>query len=218
MSYKEDKVNNRIVNDDIIPNYNINPNNINFDNFIMIIEEYKTKYNIIDNEHFYPSIFNDCLFYIYIKVFLNNRNVLLMQDINKSNYDANKIYNYFMIYKRICNIYSQVLNIQGFSTMLFGTCYIYDLDNLKYNGYNIKELINVESENNLQQFLTDRRYNPMKILPILNFRHSWDKRQNVVQQDSDVLCVNDLESLDLSVIEQQLGIKETVQQKLIEPK
>lgn len=134
--------------------------------------------NDIDEKDIYPSIWDDIIDELYIKLF-KPCNRLLKTDNNKYNeYDKEKvIYVYINIYKRLCNSHCQEVLQKGFCDMTGinkQTLYNWSEDKLSPVSFDLQQKIMEDNEQSLFSLMKDRRYNPMKLLPKLNKVHGWN--------------------------------------------
>ncbi len=104
----------------------------------------------------------------------------LMKEDNATHneYSIDKIYIIYNIYHRLCVKYKRINNLYGFCSMVGipqQTLYNYrDKAKLGSVRFDIIEKITQDNEASLENALQDKSINPMKILPILNRRHSWN--------------------------------------------
>ena len=130
--------------------------------------------NDIDEKDIFPSVWNDIIDELYIKLF-KPCNRLLKTDSNLYNqYDKDKVdYVYKYIYKRLCNNHCQEVCQKGFIDMIG-----IDKQTL-YNwassaSFDLQQKIQEDNEQSLFALMKDRRMNPMKFLPKLNRYHGWN--------------------------------------------
>lgn len=130
--------------------------------------------NDIDEKDIFPSIWNDIIDELYIKLF-KPCNRVLKTDSNKYNeYDKDKVlYIYNNIYRRLCNNHCQEVSQKGFIDMIG-----IDKQTL-YNwassaSFDLQQKIQDDNEQSLFALMKDRRMNPMKVLPKLNRYHGWN--------------------------------------------
>lgn len=132
----------------------------------------------IDERDIYPSIWNDIIDELYIKLF-KPCNRLLKTDNNLYNqYDVIKVeYIYNNIYKRLCNSHCQEVSQKGFLDMSgIGKQTLYDWSSGKLSSQSsdLQQKIMEDNEQSLFALMKDRRNNPMKYLPKLNKVHGWN--------------------------------------------
>ena len=142
-----------------------------------IVSSYCTKHEI-DEKDIYPSIWDDIIDELYIKLF-KPCNRLLKTDSNLYNqYDKDKVYYiYKYIYKRLCNSHCQEVSQKGFLDMSGidkQTLYNWKSDGLSSSSFDLQEKIMEDNEQSLFALMKDRRNNPMKLLPKLNKVHGWN--------------------------------------------
>lgn len=131
--------------------------------------------NSIDESDIYPSIWNDIITELYIKLF-RPCNRLLKTDSNLYNqYDIDKVlYIYNNIYKRLCNKHCQEISQKGFIDMSgIDKQTLYNWKVPSSSSFDLQEKIMEDNEESLFSLMKDRRNNPMKILPKLNKVHGW---------------------------------------------
>ena len=130
--------------------------------------------NEIDEKDIFPSVWNDIIDELYIKLF-KPCNRLLKTDSNLYNqYDKDKVdYVYKYIYKRLCNNHCQEVCQKGFLDMTgIGKQTLYDW--ARSASSDLQEKIMEDNEQSLFALMKDRRMNPMKLLPKLNRYHGWN--------------------------------------------
>ena len=142
-----------------------------------IVSAYCTR-NAIDEKDIYPSIWDDIIDELYIKLF-KPCNRLLKTDSNLYNqYDKDKVYYiYKYIYKRLCNSHCQEVSQKGFLDMSGidkQTLYNWKGEGLSRASFDLQEKIMEDNEQSLFALMKDRRNNPMKLLPKLNKVHGWN--------------------------------------------
>ena len=142
-----------------------------------IVATYCTEHEI-DEKDIYPSVWDDIIDELYIKLF-KPCNRLLKTDSNLYNqYDVKKVeYIYKYIYKRLCNSHCQEVSQKGFLDMSgVGKQTLYDWanGNLSSQSSDLQEKIMEDNEQSLFALMKDRRNNPMKLLPKLNKVHGWN--------------------------------------------
>lgn len=131
--------------------------------------------NSVDESDIYPSIWNDIITELYIKLF-RPCNRLLKTDSNMYNqYDVDKVlYIYNNIYKRLCNKHCQEISQKGFIDMSgIDKQTLYNWKAPSSSSFDLQEKIMEDNEESLFSLMKDRRNNPMKILPKLNKVHGW---------------------------------------------
>ena len=131
--------------------------------------------NGVDESDIYPSIWNDIITELYIKLF-RPCNRLLKTDSNMYNqYDIDKVlYIYNNIYKRLCNKHCQEISQKGFIDMSgIDKQTLYNWKAPSSSSFDLQEKIMEDNEESLFSLMKDRRNNPMKILPKLNKVHGW---------------------------------------------
>lgn len=134
--------------------------------------------NEINEKDIFPSIWDDIIDELYIKIF-KPCNRLLKTDNNLYNqYDKDKIYYiYYNIYKRLCNSHCQEVSQKGFLDMSGidkQTLYNWKSDGLSSSSFDLQQKIMEDNEQSLFALMKDRRNNPMKYLPKLNKVHDWN--------------------------------------------
>ena len=142
-----------------------------------IVTTYCT-HNEIDEKDIYPSVWDDIIDELYIKLF-KPCNRLLKTDNNLYNqYDVKKVeYIYINIYKRLCNSHCQEVSQKGFLDMSgIGKQTLYDWASgkLSTQSSDLQQKIMDDNEQSLEAMLHDKRINPMKVLPSLNKKHGWN--------------------------------------------
>lgn len=130
--------------------------------------------NDIDEKDIFPSVWNDIIDELYIKLF-KPCNRLLKTDSNLYNeYDKDKVlFIYNNIYRRLCNNHCQEVSQKGFLDMTgIGKQTLYDWASSASSD--LQEKIMEDNEQSLFALMKDRRMNPMKVLPKLNRYHGWN--------------------------------------------
>lgn len=130
--------------------------------------------NDIDEKDIFPSIWNDIIDELYIKLF-KPCNRLLKTDSNKYNeYDKDKVlYIYNNIYRRLCNNHCQEVSQKGFIDMIgIDKQTLYNW--ASSSSFDLQQKIQEDNEQSLFALMKDRRMNPMKLLPKLNRYHGWN--------------------------------------------
>lgn len=179
------------------------------DDMIPIASDIVTGYciqNNVDESDIYPSIWNDILTELRVKLFNPCRKLLKLEGTRYNEYDREKIYTiYSMIYKRLCNKHCQEISLAGFLEMsglskqviynwTADNKYIYgdvssnssmcDTDILSDLRIDLHQKIMEDNEESLFSLMKDRRYNPMKLLPKLNKVHGWGMQGGVREPDT----------------------------------
>lgn len=133
--------------------------------------------NNIDESDIYPSIWNDIITELYIKLFRPCNRLLKKDNAQYNDYDIDRVvYIYHNIYKRLCNKHCQEISQKGFCDMSgINKQTLYDWMNgrLSSQRSDLQEKIMEDNEESLFSLMKDRRNNPMKILPKLNKVHGW---------------------------------------------
>lgn len=154
--------------------------------------------NDVEEKDIYPSIWNDIISELYIRLFHPCNKLLKLGNALYNEYDRAKVYYiYERIYKRLCNSHCQEITLKGFCDMVGiskqtiynwanDNKYIYtgsgvDVNNSECDCYESskitfdfhKKIMN-DNEESLFALMKDRRYNPMKLLPKLNKVHGWN--------------------------------------------
>ena len=152
----------------------------------------------IDEKDIYPTVWNDIISELYIKLF-RPFNYLLKTNTNRYNeYDKDKVlYVYDNIYKRLCNTHCQEVYLKAFCDMVgIDKQTIYNWQASSTKSFDLQQKIQDDNEESLFALMKDRRNNPMKYLPKLNRYHTWNMpgvRQNADATKS--LSVADLPKL-----------------------
>lgn len=134
--------------------------------------------NEIDERDIKPSMWDDIIDELYIKLF-KPCNRLLKTDTNRYNeYDKDKVeYVYKYIYRRLCNNHCQEVCQKGFLDMTGidkQTLYNWADKESSSQSFDLQKKIMEDNEQSLFSLMKDRRINPMKILPKLNMKHGWN--------------------------------------------
>lgn len=130
--------------------------------------------NKIDEKDIFPSVWNDIIDELYIKLFKPCNRVLKTDSNLYNEYDKDKVlYIYNNIYRRLCNNHCQEVSQKGFIDMIG-----IDKQTL-YNwasstSFDLQQKIQEDNEQSLFALMKDRRMNPMKVLPKLNRYHGWN--------------------------------------------
>lgn len=130
--------------------------------------------NDIDEKDIFPSVWNDIIDELYIKLF-KPCNRVLKTDSNKYNeYDKDKVlYIYNNIYRRLCNNHCQEVSQKGFIDMIgIDKQTLYNWSSSA--SFDLQQKIQEDNEQSLFALMKDRRMNPMKVLPKLNRYHGWN--------------------------------------------
>lgn len=142
-----------------------------------IVEDYCI-HNELDEKDIYPSIWNDIITELYIKLFAPCHNILRLKGGIHNEYDITKVeYVYNNIYKRLCNSHCQEITLKGFLDMIGihkQTIYDWNSGILSSQRSDLHEKIMQDNEESLFSLMKDRRNNPMKYLPKLNKVHNWN--------------------------------------------
>ena len=132
----------------------------------------------IDEKDIYPSIWNDIIDELYIKLFKPCNRLLKTESNLYNQYDKDKVeYIYINIYKRLCNSHCQEVSQKGFLDMSgVGKQTLYDWESgkLSCQSSDLRQKIMEDNEQSLFALMKDRRNNPMKYLPKLNKVHGWN--------------------------------------------
>lgn len=133
--------------------------------------------NGVDESDIYPSVWNDIITELYIKLFRPCNKLLKKDNAQYNDYDIDRVvYVYNNIYKRLCNKHCQEVSQKGFCDMVgINKQTLYDWANgrLSSQRSDLQEKIMEDNEESLFSLMKDRRNNPMKILPKLNKVHGW---------------------------------------------
>ena len=179
---------------------------------IDIVSSYCTMHDI-DEKDIYPSIWDDIIDELYIKLF-KPCNRLLKTDSNLYNqYDKEKgeyIYKYTS--KRLCNSHCQEISQKGFLDMSGidkQTLYNWKNDGLSSSSFDLQEKIMEDNEQSLFALMKDRRNNPMKLLPKLNKVHGWNMPGIGARNEQKT-------ALTAAELPKLTGNEDTKQQKMIE--
>ena len=142
-----------------------------------IVSSYCTMHDI-DEKDIYPSIWDDIIDELYIKLFKPCNRLLKTESNLYNQYDKCKVeYIYKYIYKRLCNSHCQEVSQKGFLDMSGidkQTLYNWKGDGLSSSSFDLQEKIMEDNEQSLFALMKDRRNNPMKLLPKLNKVHGWN--------------------------------------------
>ena len=134
--------------------------------------------NEINEKDIYPSIWNDIIDELYIKLFKPCNRLLKTESNLYNQYDKDKVeYIYINIYKRLCNSHCQEVSQKGFLDMSGldkQTLYNWRDDKSSTSSFGLQEKIMEDNEQSLFALMKDRRNNPMKYLPKLNKVHGWN--------------------------------------------
>lgn len=144
---------------------------------IDIVSSYCTMHDI-DEKDIYPSIWDDIIDELYIKLFKPCNRLLKTESNLYNQYDKGKVeYIYKYIYKRLCNSHCQEVSQKGFLDMSGidkQTLYNWKGDGPSSSSFDLQEKIMEDNEQSLFALMKDRRNNPMKLLPKLNKVHGWN--------------------------------------------
>ena len=166
----------------------------------IVAQDIVTQYCIdhdINEKDIYPTIWNDIISELYIKLF-KPFNYLLKTNTNRYNeYDKDKVlYVYDNIYKRLCNTHCQEVYQKGFCDMIGIPKETFYNWGAGTKSFCLQQKIQDDNEESLFALMKDRRNNPMKYLPKLNRYHTWNMpgvRQNA--ESAKILTVADLPKL-----------------------
>lgn len=166
----------------------------------IVAQDIVTQYcidNDINEKDIYPTIWNDIISELYIKLF-KPFNYLLKTNTNRYNeYDKDKVlYVYDNIYKRLCNTHCQEVYQKGFCDMIGIPKETFYNWGAGTKSFCLQQKIQDDNEESLFALMKDRRNNPMKYLPKLNRYHTWNMpgvRQNA--ESAKILTVADLPKL-----------------------
>ena len=133
--------------------------------------------NDIDEKNIHPTLWNDILDEINIRIIKpNNRLLKTINNINNQ-YDKDKVYIlYNYIYKKISNKYIQEISLQGFVTMSGiekQTMYNWT-DKPSATGFDLHEKIMQDNEQSLTSLMIGDKGIPTKYLAKLNRYHGWN--------------------------------------------
>ena len=142
-----------------------------------IVTQYCVNNSITESDIF-PSIWNDIITELYIKLFKPCHKLLKKTNAIHNEYDISKVeYVYIYIYKRLCNSHCQEITLKGFLDMTgIAKQSIYDWENCRLSSQrsDLHQKIMEDNEESLFALMKDRRNNPMKVLPKLNKVHGWN--------------------------------------------
>lgn len=167
-----------------------------------IVHSYCTKNNL-DEADVYPTIWNDIITELNIKLFKPCNKLLKKNNAKYNDYDISKIeYIYINIYKRLCDSHCQEVSQKGFCDMSGihpQTLYDWASGALSVQRSDLREKIMADNEESLYALMKDRRNNPMKYLPKLNKVHNWNMPGVSTRKDSErLLTAAELPKLDTS--------------------
>lgn len=132
--------------------------------------------NGYDESDIPPTVWNDIITELNIKVFYPNKSIYYTSDRVGYNIDyVEYIYEY--IYKRLCNTHCQEITQKGFCDMVgmtTETLHCWRDEELSGRFSSLSQKIMMDNEESLFALMKDRRNNPMKYLPALNKRHAWN--------------------------------------------
>ena len=132
----------------------------------------------IDEKDIHPTVWNDILDEIKHRII--RPNIRLLKTVNNINnaYDRDKVYVlYEYIYKKICNKYTKIISIQGFTDMTGidnQTIYDWTAKGLSANGIDFHEKIMKDNEQSVTALMTGDKGIPTKYLAMLNRYHGWN--------------------------------------------
>lgn len=159
--------------------------------------------NDVDKSEIHPQIWLDIIDEIHEKLFLVFPNMLKKDSLINNEYDVNKLYIIYIIYRRICNKHKMILNLNGYCNLTgVHRQTIYNLSGTSgSNGFDIYKLLMDSNEEILSAKLQEKGRNPMSILPILNHVHNWalpgstkeviDRRQLASRDNLDQIAASD---------------------------
>lgn len=150
----------------------------------------------IDEKDIPPTIWNDIITELNIKVFYPNKYIYYKCD--KLGYNIDYVeYIYEYIYKRLCNTHCQEINKKGFCNMIGmnnDTLYSWFNEELSGRYSDLVRKISEDNEESLFALMKDRRNNPMRYLPALNQRH-WNRNRGMErEQVKAALTVEDIKA------------------------
>lgn len=165
-----------------------------------IVKDYCSSNNV-DESDIYPSVWNDIITELYVKLFKPCNKLLKLSNGMHNEYDISVIeYIYNNIYKRLCNSHCQEVTLKGFLDMTgIHKQSIYDWQSgvLSTQRSDLHEKIMQDNEESLFALMKDRRNNPMKLLPKLNKVHGWNMPGiGAKSNDKQALNANQLPRLD----------------------
>lgn len=130
-----------------------------------------------------PTVWNDIITELNIKVFYPNKSIYYTSDRVGYNIDyVEYIYEY--IYKRLCNTHRQEISQKGFCSMIgmhpdTVRCWGYEELSGRFSDLLIK--MKQDNEESLFSLMKDRRNNPLPYLSALNKRHVWNEHREPEQ-------------------------------------
>ena len=130
--------------------------------------------NEIDEKDIFPSVWNDIIDELYIKLFKPCKRLLKTDSNLYNEYDKEKVlYIYNNIYRRLCNNHCQEVSQKGFIDMIgIDKQTLYNW--ASSSSFDLQQKIQEDNEQSLFALMKDRRMNPMKVLPKLNRYHGWN--------------------------------------------
>ena len=147
----------------------------NIKNFMIdIIRCYFYEYDI-DEKKIRPQIWNDIIDEINEKIFKRDPKLLKITPCINNEYDMEKVFIVYNIYRRLCNSHCQVVNMKGFSDLTGitkQTLFNWAADS-SHKGFDFHDKIMADNAQSLESMLHDPTVNPMKVLPSLNRHHGW---------------------------------------------
>lgn len=133
--------------------------------------------------------------------FIQPNVVILLKDPNGTGgkYDLAKVDRLYNIYILLAENYNQAINIINF--LVFSNIDHQSLYNWSHEisaqHFDFLKRLKRDNEASLEQLLLDKSINPMKVLPILNHRHGWDKDNVRGEQTVNALTVENLPALGI---------------------
>lgn len=159
-----------------------------------LVQEYCDKWHF-DIENIRPLQFSAVLDHLYLHFFKPNKYLMVLNNyklykLDENNnmvfnnpicnkYDFNIVMYIYNIYKKLCNNYSMIISIDGFSTLTgISEEIIYRWSNGLETGATPEQLqfakiILRDKEKSLESALMDKSVNPIKPIAILNHRYGW---------------------------------------------
>ena len=143
----------------------------------LICEQYNIK---CEDNYIRPRNWEFILGRLY-KEFIKPNSIVLLkysQENNRYNkYDISKVERLYTLYTELSKLYNQVSKLKHFivfSGIDHQSIYNWSCD-LSPESFAFVKMIKSDNEEALEDLLLDKSLNPMKVLPILNYRHGWDK-------------------------------------------
>lgn len=161
-----------------------------------IIEQYKQENDISGDIP--PVQWLACLMEINEKLFSVFPRMLKTDSNLYNQYDKEKLYNIYNIYKRITLDNKQIINITGFITMIGidkQTVYNISRDKSGSKTFDFEQNLREDNEQTLELALQDKANNPIKFISILNHRHGWSM-PGVTHETSKKEQLSSRENLD----------------------